>query len=65
MTDGPPYSADDSEHRCVVCGAGAHVVWLDMTLPMYRKDTWQVECEIGIRRSNHRFRSATVFGRLP
>jgi hypothetical protein len=44
--------------------AGAHVVWLDQVLPMYRKDTWAVEAAIGMMKStNHRFRLVTVFGR--
>jgi hypothetical protein len=44
--------------------AGAHVVWLDQVLPMYRKDTWAVEAAIGMMKStNHRFRLVTIFGR--
>jgi hypothetical protein len=74
----PPYSVEDAEHykttmvkRNVVMKAlgrmrsGAHVVWLDQTLPQYRKDTFCVEAIIGVVRStNHRFRVVTVFRRL-
>jgi hypothetical protein len=74
----PPYSCEDADHYgttmvrrdCVVkalarCRPGTHLVWLDMTLPMYRKDEWACEADIGIRRStNHRFRSVTIFRRL-
>jgi 16S rRNA G966 N2-methylase RsmD len=75
----PPYTGEDAEHygttmisrnRVMVAlsrvAPGTHVVWLDQVLPMYRKDTWEVEAEIGIRRStNHRYREAIVFSRLP
>lgn len=75
----PPYTGEDADHygttmvrRNAVMKAltrvrpGTHVVWLDMVLPMYRKNQWKSEADIGIRRStNHRFRSATVFRRLP
>lgn len=74
----PPYTSEDADHygttmvrrNCVVkaltrCKTGTHLVWLDMTLPMYRKDTWCSEADIGIRRStNHRFRSVTIFRKL-
>lgn len=43
---------------------GAHVVWLDMTKPMYRKDTFSVEGQIGMSKStNHRFRVVMIFRR--
>lgn len=75
----PPYSGEDADHygttmvkrNCVVKALarvqpGTHLVWLDMVLPMYRKDIWVSEADIGIRRStNHRFRSVTIFRRLP
>jgi hypothetical protein len=75
----PPYSNEDADHygttmvrrNAVVkalarCRPGTHLVWLDMTLPMYRKNQWKCEADIGVRRStNHRFRSATIFRRLP
>lgn len=75
----PPYSGEDADHygttmvkrNCVVKALsrvkpGTHLVWLDMVLPMYRKDEWASEADIGIRRStNHRFRSVTIFRRLP
>jgi hypothetical protein len=35
--------------------AGAHVVWFDQVLPMYRKDSWAVEAVIGmVKSTNHR-----------
>ena len=75
----PPYSVEDCEHygtsmvkRNTVMRAlaglppGAHVVWLDQVLPMYRKDTFAVDATIGMWKStNHRFRGITVFRRLP
>lgn len=74
----PPYSVEDCDHygtsmvqRNKVMRAlarlppGAHVVWLDQVLPMYRKDTFAVEAVIGMWKStNHRFRGITVFRRL-
>ena len=73
----PPYSVEDCEHygtsmvsRNKVMRAlnrlpsGAHVVWLDQVLPMYRKDTFDVEATIGMWKStNHRFRGITIFKR--
>ena len=73
----PPYSVEDAEHyqttmvkRNVVMRAlqrlplGAHVVWLDQVLPMYRKDKFEQEAAIGMWKStNHRFRGITIFGR--
>ena len=42
--------------------AGAHVVWLDQVLPMYRKDAFDVEAVIGmVKSTNHRFRVVTIF----
>jgi len=75
----PPYSVEDCEHygtsmvkrnsvMRALAGlpAGAHVVWLDQVLPMYRKDTFAVDATIGMWKSaNHRFRGITVFRRLP
>ena len=74
----PPYSVEDADHyqttmvkRNVVMRAlqrlpkGAHVVWLDQVLPMYRKDAFAVEGVIGmVKSTNHRFRVVTVFGRV-
>lgn len=72
----PPYSIEDAEHykttmikRNVVMRAlgerllpGAHVVWLDQVLPIYRKDQFAMEAVIGICKStNHRFRVVTIF----
>jgi hypothetical protein len=74
----PPYSVEDAERyqttmikRNLVMRAlqrlrpGAHVVWLDQVLPMYRKDAFSQEALIGMWKStNHRFRGVTIFRRL-
>lgn len=74
----PPYSVEDAMHygasmvkRNKVMAAlrglpsGAHVVWLDQVLPMYRKDTFAVEACVGmVKSTNHRFRVMTVFRRI-
>lgn len=74
----PPYSVEDAERyqttmvkRNAVMRAlqrlapGAHVVWLDQVLPMFRKDAFAVEAVIGmVKSTNHRFRVVTVFRRL-
>jgi hypothetical protein len=74
----PPYSVEDAERyqttmikRNSVMRAlqgvrpGAHIVWLDQVLPMYRKDAFAVEAVIGmVKSTNHRFRVVTVFRRL-
>lgn len=73
----PPYSVEDCEHygtsmvsRNKVMKAlerltaGAHVVWLDQVLPMYRKDKFAIDATIGMWKStNHRFRGITIFRR--
>src|ERR1700733_13225330 len=73
----PPYSVEDADHyqttmikRNVVMRAlqrlplGAHIVWLDQVLPMYRKDAFAVDAAIGMLKStNHRFRMVTIFRR--
>lgn len=73
----PPYSVEDAEHyqttmvkRNKVMRAlerlpeGAHVVWLDQALPMYRKSAFDIEATIGMWKStNHRFRGITIFRR--
>lgn len=73
----PPYSVEDADHyqttmikRNVVMRAlqrlspGAHVVWLDQVLPMYRKDAFDQEAVIGmVKSTNHRFRVITIFRR--
>ena len=73
----PPYSVEDAERyrttmvkRNTVLSAlrglspGAHVVWLDQVLPMYRKDAFDVEAVIGmVKSTNHRFRVVTIFRR--
>lgn len=73
----PPYSVEDAEHyqtsmikRNVVMRnlirlpQGAHVVWLDQVLPVYRKDYFRVVGRIGVVKStNHRFRVVTIFER--
>lgn len=75
----PPYSIEDAERyqttmvkRNLVMSAlrglssGAHVVWLDQVLPMYRKDAFSIEAAIGmVKSTNHRFRVITIFRRLP
>jgi DNA modification methylase len=75
----PPYSVEDADRyqttmvkRNTVLRAlqglapGAHVVWLDQVLPMYRKDFFGVDAVIGmVKSTNHRFRVITVFRRLP
>jgi hypothetical protein len=74
----PPYSIEDAERyqttmvkRNAVMSAlaglspGAHVVWLDQVLPMYRKNTFSIEAVIGmVKSTNHRFRVVTIFKRL-
>ena len=41
---------------------GAHLVWLDQVLPMYRKAELSVQGVIGmVKSTNHRFRVATIF----
>ncbi len=73
----PPYSVEDCERyqtamvkRNTVMRAlsglvpGAHIVWLDQVLPMYRKDTFEMEAVIGmVKSTNHRFRVITIFRR--
>lgn len=75
----PPYSVEDAERyqtsmvkRNKVMVAlrrlpqGAHVVWLDQVLPMYRKDAFALEAVVGmVKSTNHRFRVVTVFRRRP
>lgn len=74
----PPYSVEDADHyqtsmvkRNLVMQSlqrlrpGAHVVWLDQVLPMYRKDFFKVEAVIGmVKSTNHRFRVVTIFKRI-
>jgi hypothetical protein len=74
----PPYSVEDAEHyqttmvkRNVVMKAlqrlksGAHVVWLDQVLPMYRKDCFSLDACIGmVKSTNHRFRVICIFRRI-
>lgn len=73
----PPYSVEDADRyqtsmvkRNLVMRAlqrlpiGAHVVWLDQVLPMYRKDAFEQEAVIGmVKSTNHRFRVMTIFRR--
>ncbi len=75
----PPYSVEDADRyqttmikRNSVMRAlqrlspGAHIVWLDQVLPMYRKDAFAVDAVIGmVKSTNHRFRVMTIFRRLP
>lgn len=74
----PPYSVEDCDHygtsmikRNVVMSAlrrlpaGAHVVWLDQVLPMFRKDAFTIEAVIGmVKSTNHRFRVVTIFRKV-
>jgi hypothetical protein len=75
----PPYSIEDAERYQTTMikrnkvmkalerlPAGAHVVWLDQVLPMYRKSCFDQEAVIGMWKStNHRFRGITIFRRRP
>lgn len=75
----PPYSVEDCEHYntpmvrrntitrqlAIILPKGAHVVWLDQVLPMYRKDTFKTVGYIGmVKSTNHRFRVITIFERI-
>lgn len=75
----PPYSVEDAEHytttmvkRNKVMKAlgsrllkGAHIVWLDQVLPMFRKDQFVIEAVIGmVKSTNHRFRVVTIFKKI-
>jgi hypothetical protein len=72
----PPYSVEDSDHYqktmvkrnkvMKVLGSrlkkGAHIVWLDQVLPMYRKIDFSIEAVIGmVKSTNHRFRVVVIF----
>jgi len=73
----PPYSIEDAERyqttmvkRNEVMRAlgrlpvGAHVVWLDQVHPMYRKDRFDLQAEIGmVKSTNHRYRVVCIFER--
>lgn len=73
----PPYSEEDAVHygsamvnRNKVIKAltrlrpGAHVVWLDQVLPLYKKVDWNIAARIGmVKSTNHRFRVITIFER--
>ncbi len=44
---------------------GGYLIWLDQTLPLYRKDDWNRCISIGIERStNHRFRQLIGWKKL-
>ena len=75
----PPYTEEDAARygTCLIkrnvvvkeCAkvmqTGAHLVWLDMVFPMYRKDTFSLAGSIGVVRStNHRFRVVSMFEKL-
>ena len=75
----PPYSVEDCDHyqttmikRNKVMQAlgnrltsGAHVVWLDQVLPMYKKSQFGIDGVIGmVKSTNHRFRVVTIFRKL-
>jgi hypothetical protein len=74
----PPYSVEDCDHyqttmvkRNVVMKAlqrlpvGAHVVWLDQVLPVFRKSHFAIRGVVGmVKSTNHRFRVITIFERV-
>jgi hypothetical protein len=75
----PPYSVEDAERyqttmvkRNKVMAAlgsrlrtGAHVVWLDQVLPMFKKSQFSIEGVIGmVKSTNHRFRVITMFRKI-
>ena len=75
----PPYSVEDCDHykttmvkRNLVMrtlgerlSPGAHVVWLDQVLPMYKKTQFKMVAVIGmVKSTNHRFRVITIFERI-
>jgi hypothetical protein len=44
---------------------GGFLVWLDMVLPMFRKDVFSIAGVIGLVRStNHRFRCVVLFQKV-
>lgn len=48
-----------------VVAQGGYLVWMDTTLPMYRKDMWHWCGAISLWRStNHRIRGVAIFERL-
>jgi len=72
----PPYTNEDANKygnpmvnrnkvvkECTkILKVGGYLVWLDMVLPMYRKDTLKLIGTIGlIRSTNHRFRVVSIF----
>jgi SAM-dependent methyltransferase len=76
----PPYSEIDAEryqtklpdrrkvlyevHRII--RPGGFLVWMDTTIPMYRKDMWNWCGAISLWRStNHRIRGVMIFERMP
>jgi hypothetical protein len=75
----PPYSSEDAKKYgtpmvnrgrvfqalAPVTRVGGHVVWLDTTWPMHRKDQWRTVGRIGLTRStNHRVRMVSIFERV-
>jgi hypothetical protein len=75
----PPYSVEDCDHYQTTMikrnkvmqalgdrmSSGAHVVWLDQVLPMFRKDQFSIEAVIGmVKSTNHRFRVIVIFKKL-
>lgn len=75
----PPYTGEDADHygttmvkRNSVLAAlgkrmafGAHLVWLDQMLPMYRRDQFSNEALIGmVKSTNHRFRVVVIWRKL-
>ena len=75
----PPYTNEDADHygspminrnkvlkECVkILEVGGYIMWLDMTLCMYRKDELLRCISIGVERStNHRFRQVIGWKKL-
>jgi len=75
----PPYTEEDALHyghpminrnkvvkECAkVLAPGGYLAWLDQVLPMYRKDTFELQLTVGIIRStNHRFRMLCIFKKV-
>jgi hypothetical protein len=75
----PPYSVEDARHygACLVnkkkvlfqchkaLKKGGTLVWMDQSIPMFRKDEWKWYGVISIYRStNHRIRGVMLFEKL-
>lgn len=75
----PPYSIEDCNHyKCTMVKrnivmrklgerlkSGAHVIWLDQVLPMYKKLDFTIDGVIGmVKSTNHRFRVIVIFRKI-